>query len=76
MTGPQIANLVADLIARLGFPVVVTLILLWERRTTLRDITTALVELRKAIEILTIASDTAATYRVTESGRDIIRVQE
>lgn len=76
MTGPEIANLLADLIARLGFPIIVTLILLWERHTTLRELTEALKELRRAIEVMTITSDTTATYHATESGQEIIRVQE
>lgn len=76
MTGPEIANLVADLIARLGFPIIVTGFLLWERHTTLRELTLTLKDLRRAIEVLTIVSDTDATYHATESGKEIIRVQE
>lgn len=53
MNGPEIVNLIADLIARLGFPIAVAGFLLWERRTTVRDHTKALHDLTEAIEVLT-----------------------
>jgi len=53
MTGPEIVNLIADLIARLGFPIAVSAFLLWERRTTLKELTATMADLRDAIEVMT-----------------------
>lgn len=76
MTGPDIANIVADLIARLGFPIFVAVWMLWRDQQRIQQLTSTLWELKKAIEILTILLDTGATYHATQAGHDIIHVQD
>jgi len=76
MNEPEIVNLVADLIARLGFPIFVAVWMLWRDQKRMDHLVSTLWELKKAIEILTIMIDGTATYRATESGQDIVRIQQ